>query len=219
MDPILGQIILWPIAWVPDGWVPCDGRLLPLNQYQALYSLLGTRFGGDGVTTFGVPDLRSKFPIGAQNVTQVGQTGGAATADLSGVTGAGAVTIGLNNLPSHTHAATFTPGVATTASVAVPADDNGNGTENVPGTNKVLATLSAGAIQAKVYTTDAPNTTLKPFDVSVPASTGTVEVQSTGNGQALPVSVRLTGAPVNTVPPYNTLNFIMAVQGIYPSRP
>ena len=131
----------------------------------------------------------------------------------------GAASIAVNNLPAHTHAATFTPGAAANVSVAVPADSIGSGTDSVPGDNKVLGAGQAGAVAAKLYSTDAANTTLKPFDVSVPAATGTVEVQSTGNGQPLPVAVRLTGAPVNTVPPFNTLNFIIAVQGVYPSRP
>lgn len=218
MDPILGQIIMWPIGWVPNGWALCDGSVLPIQQNAALYSLLGTRYGGNGSTTFALPDLRMRFPTGPQTVGQVGQMGGTTNSPLTGVIGAGNVTIGANNLPPHTHGATFTPGAATTASVAIPADDNGAGTENVPGTNKVLATLSAGVVQAKVYTTDAANTTLKPFDISVPASTGTVDVQSAGNGQPLPVQVNVSGT-VNVTPPYTTVNFIIALQGVYPSRP
>jgi microcystin-dependent protein len=58
MDPILGQLVLLPFSWSPKGWMPCDGRTLPINQYQALFSLLGTTYGGDGQTTFALPNLK-----------------------------------------------------------------------------------------------------------------------------------------------------------------
>lgn len=218
MDPILGQIILWPVPWVPQGWALCDGSYLPINSNTALFSLIGTTYGGDGVTTFRLPDLRTKFPMGAQAANQVGQQGGSANANLSGATGVGAVTIGVNNLPAHSHGAAFTPGSASVASVAIPVDNVGASTDNAPGPNKVLGNISAGALAAKVYTTDAPNSTLAPFNVEVPASGGSVAVDSTGNGQPLPVQVSLSGS-VGTVPPYTTLNFIIALQGMYPSRP
>lgn len=216
MDPILGQIILWPVPWIPEGWALCDGSLLNINTNQALYSLLGTRYGGDGVNTFKLPDLRSKFPAGSTAPTQIAQQGGAASGTVSGV-GAGSITIGAGNLPAHTHTATFT-GAGVTASVSVPADSNGVASDSSPGTAKVLGNVSAGSLAAKLYSTDAPNTTLAPFDVTVPAAGGTVAVGSTGNGQPLPVQVSFTGT-VPTVPPFVTLNFIIAVQGIYPSRP
>ena len=73
MDPILGQIILWPIPWVPIGWALCDGSLLAINQHQALYTLLGNYFGGDGQQTFALPDLRNRFPMGAQGMTGIAQ--------------------------------------------------------------------------------------------------------------------------------------------------
>lgn len=218
MESFLGQIILWPLPWAPAGWLPCDGRLLPIAQNTALYSLLGTVYGGNGTTTFALPDLRMKFPAGAQAMNQVGMQGGASTADLSGVRGIGSLTIGVNNLPSHSHGATFAPGAAANVSVSVPVDSVGAATDSVPGNNKVLATGQAGSLAAKVYSTDAPNTTLAPFTVEVPASTGNVAVDNTGGGQPLPVQVALSGT-VNTLSPFLTLNFIIAVQGIYPSRP
>jgi len=63
MDPYLGEIRLFPYVYVPAGWAACDGSLLQINQYTALFSLLGTTFGGDGQTTFALPDLRSKVPL------------------------------------------------------------------------------------------------------------------------------------------------------------
>ncbi|PKM39735.1 MAG: phage tail protein [Firmicutes bacterium HGW-Firmicutes-8] len=59
MEPFLGQIELFPYGFAPSEWAPCDGRLLLINQNQALFSLLGFKFGGDGTTTFGLPDLRN----------------------------------------------------------------------------------------------------------------------------------------------------------------
>jgi microcystin-dependent protein len=58
MDPILGQLALLPFSWSPKGWMPCDGRMLPINQFQALFSLIGTTYGGDGQTTFALPNLK-----------------------------------------------------------------------------------------------------------------------------------------------------------------
>ena len=218
MDPILGQIILWPIPWVPRGWALCDGSVLPINQNQALYTLLGTYFGGDGQQTFALPDLRSKFPMGAQGSSAIAQKGGAATANMSGATGVGSITIGVNNLPAHSHDATFTGGAAATVSVAVPIDAVGPATDAVPGPGKVLGSVTGGLTPPKLYTSDAATSTLKPFDVALPAAAGTVGVTDTGAGQPLPVQVSLSGA-IGTVPPYTTLNFIIATEGIYPSRP
>ena len=80
MDPILGQIILWPLNWVPDGWMACEGQELSIQANTPLYSLLGTTYGGNGSTTFKLPDLRSRVPLGAQIPTQVGSVSGAAAA-------------------------------------------------------------------------------------------------------------------------------------------
>jgi microcystin-dependent protein len=67
--PFLGEIRETAFAFAPPGWLPCDGRLLPIAQYEALYTLLGTTYGGDGITTFGIPDLQGRVPIhqGTQN--------------------------------------------------------------------------------------------------------------------------------------------------------
>lgn len=217
MDPILGQIIMWPVPWVPRGWALCDGSLLPISQNQALFTLLGTYYGGDGNQTFALPDLRNRFPMGSQAMNAVAQKGGSTTANLTGASGVGSVTIGVGNLPAHSHEATFT-GAAATVSVAVPVDSKGPATDTTPGPTKVLGTMSGGLTPNKVYTTDAASGTLKPFDVTLPAASGTIAVTNTGAGQPLPVQVSLSGA-VGTVPPFMSLNFIIAVEGVYPSRP
>lgn len=218
MDPILGQIILWPIPWVPIGWALCDGSLLAINQNQALYTLLGNYYGGDGQQTFALPDLRNRFPMGSQGMTGIAQKGGATTASMSGASGAGSVTIGVNNLPAHSHGAAFTGAAAASISVAVPVDAVGAAVDSVPGPGKVLGCVTGGLTPPKLYATDTATTTLRPFDVALPAAAGTIAVSTTGAGQPLPVQVALTGA-IGTMPPYTTLNFIIATQGIYPSRP
>jgi microcystin-dependent protein len=63
MDPIIGQIIFWPLPWIPRGWALCDGSELQIQQYQALFSLIGVAYGGDGARTFKLPDLRRSAPI------------------------------------------------------------------------------------------------------------------------------------------------------------
>lgn len=217
MDPFIGQIILWPGLWVPEGWALCDGTVVNISDYQALFSLIGNTYGGDGRSNFALPDLRSKVPVGTTAMNAVGQKTGAATATVNAV-GTGSVTLGVNNLPSHTHMATFTPGGGTSSvSIAIPADSSGE-TDNVPGTGLVLAKGMAGPTAAKVYSSNVANTTLKPFSVDVPAGGGTVANASTGGGAALPVTVSVP-VTVSTLQPSLTLNYIIAMNGIYPSRP
>lgn len=80
MDPFLGEIRILPFGFAPRGWAPCDGQLLSIAQNQALFALIGTRFGGNGTTTFALPDLRGRSPIGAAPQTPVGQVAHALTA-------------------------------------------------------------------------------------------------------------------------------------------
>jgi microcystin-dependent protein len=108
-DQYLGEIRLFAGAYAPENWVFCDGRSLKISQYDALYSLIGTTYGGDGVTTFNVPDLRGRVPIHygtnatANQTYALGQPGGAE-----------AVTLTTANLPAHTHMANVSNQSATT---------------------------------------------------------------------------------------------------------
>jgi microcystin-dependent protein len=90
-DYFLGEIRLFPYNGIPNGWAACHGQLLPIMQNQALYTLLGTVYGGDGRTTFGLPDLQGRTPYGTAATTQ-GTKGGTES-----------VTLALSNLPPHTH--------------------------------------------------------------------------------------------------------------------
>lgn len=228
MDPILGQIILWPGTFIPQGWVLCDGRTLTIQQNAALYSLLGTTYGGDGRTNFQVPDLRSMVPIGVDPRTPTGAMGqkiGKSSYTAAGAA-AGAISLVEANLPAHTHTATFTPvgnstGTAT-VSVAVPANGTSGTTGTATNTPATTAVLGVPTMAAKIYNTADATTTLKPFDatgtVTVPASGGTVANAPTGSGTPIAVSLAVQ-VPVNPVQPSLYLNYIMATEGIYPNRP
>lgn len=93
-DNFLGEIKLLPYNWPPKNWLPCDGRLLSIASNQALFSLLGTTYGGDGVTTFALPDLRGRVPV-HPNVSA-----GLPQGSKAGVEN---VTLVTNNLPAHNH--------------------------------------------------------------------------------------------------------------------
>jgi microcystin-dependent protein len=75
MDPFLGEIRLFPYSYAPTGWAACDGTVLQINQYQALFALIGTSFGGDGRTTFAMPDLRGKAPLSSPGAYYVAMQG------------------------------------------------------------------------------------------------------------------------------------------------
>jgi microcystin-dependent protein len=112
MDPYLGEIRLFSFSRVPRGWFACDGRLLPIAQYTALFSLLGTTYGGDGRTNFQLPDLRGRVPVhrSAQGYAQ-GEQGGEET-----------VTLTVGQIAPHYHL----------LRVVTTAGDSGNATTNFP---------------------------------------------------------------------------------------
>jgi microcystin-dependent protein len=108
MDPFIGEIRLLPYNFAPVDWQDCDGSLLSIATYDALYALIGTTFGGDGQNTFGVPDLRGRLPIHA------GTGNGLSPYNLGQVGGSETVTLTAAQLPAHIHAAMATSGAAST---------------------------------------------------------------------------------------------------------
>jgi microcystin-dependent protein len=104
MDPFLGETRAFAFGITPRGWAPCDGRLLSVQQNSALFSLLGTFYGGDGITTFALPDLRGRAPLGCDGSVAIGARSGTET-----------VTLTAAQVPSHTHAAYASTAAASTA--------------------------------------------------------------------------------------------------------
>jgi microcystin-dependent protein len=170
--PFLAQITLFAGNFAPRGWAFCQGQILAVSQNTALFAILGTTYGGNGQTTFALPDLRGRVPVGP------GQGPGLSNYDLGQVAGTESVTLNSNQLPAHTHTLNA---------------NSAAGSLRDPGGN-VLAKEATG--QTAVYTNAAPNTALNA------ASVGSV-----GGGQ-----------PVSIVQPYLAINFIIALEGIFPSR-
>lgn len=108
MDPFIGEIRLFAGSYAPQDWAICDGRLLSVNDYQALYALIGTTYGGNGTTTFGLPDLRGRVPIGQ------GQGTGLTARTLGQTGGTEKVSLNASQLPAHNHLINATTTAATT---------------------------------------------------------------------------------------------------------
>ncbi|MGY8558778.1 phage tail protein [Paracidovorax citrulli] len=201
-EAYIGTIVLWAGSWVPRNWALCDGTQLNIMDYQALYSLIGVRYDGDARTTFNLPDLRNRVPMGLQAASQMPGATGAASQVLT-VTGSATGVIAANQLPP----------MSGKASVSIPANNApvAANLTDVPGPNAVLAKGVASNFSAKIYTSDAANTNLKPFDAPVTISQGSPQ-------QPLSLPVSLSGQ-VSTLQPSLTLNFIICLLGLYPDRP
>ncbi|NVK42950.1 MAG: phage tail protein [Oceanospirillaceae bacterium] len=185
-EPFLGEIRLVGFNFAPRGWAFCQGQLLPIAQNTALFSLLGTIYGGDGKTTFALPDLRGRSPVGQ------GDGPGLSNIRIGEKAGSENVTLTQAQMPSHNHTAE--------ASVAIPANSTSTDTNPAPASNTVLGPASNSGRAGALYTTEAANTTLAPFD-------NPVNVQPAGGNQ--PVGIR---------DPFLGMNFVIALEGIYPSR-
>ena len=135
MDPFMGQIQSFGFSFAPRGWAKCDGQLVPIAQNAALFSLLGTTYGGDGKTTFALPDLRGREPIGK------GQGAGLAAYAIGQKGGQETHTLTENEMPAHQHA--FTLNCNSTAS------DSKNPQNNVPGI--AAGNVYAAAASQEVY--------------------------------------------------------------------
>ena len=140
--PFLGQLALFPYNFCPKEWIEADGQLLPINQHTALFSLLGTQFGGDGQTNFARPDLRGRVPVGR------GQGAGLSNGVVGEAGGSENVALTASNLPPHTHGLSASDQAATHAA---------------PSSARALAvTQNAGS-----YVASAPNTALHTSSVGV----------------------------------------------------
>ena len=171
-EPFLAEVRIVGFNFAPRGWAFCDGQILPINQNQSLYSLLGTTYGGDGRTSFALPDLRGRTPI------HVGRSNGGAEHLLGQKSGEETHTIAANEMPQHQHT------IHGTSSTADQIDPTGRFPAQTP------------TPVANLYRTDGATTSL--------ASTALLNV---GGGQAH-----------ENMQPFLSLNFCIALQGLFPSR-
>ena len=230
MEMFIGTVVAVAFPFAPRGYMNCAGQLLSISQYSALFALLGTTYGGDGQTTFALPDLRGRVAVGpsagatGRIDAAVGSVGGApnSTATLNGQ-GSAAVTLTVANLPAHNHAATFTAGGGGSPSITLNASTDA-ATTSQPAVNSFLATGKAtGLNQPLMYRSDAGTGTvaLNPASATIGGdfAGGTVAVADTGSGATLqaPVNLSVSGQ-VPTTPPFLGLNYIICVEGIFPSR-
>lgn len=145
MEEYLATIKIFAGNFAPKGWAFCNGQILPISQNTALFSLLGTTYGGNGVTTFALPDLRGRAPIHA------GQGPGLSNYALGQVGGSENVTLIVSNLPAHTHALNV---------------NNGDGTTHTPtASTSVAAPLDVNGDSVNGFTANAPNTPLAPTSI------------------------------------------------------
>ena len=173
--PFVGEIQMVPFNFPPRGWAFCDGQLMPISQNTALFSLLGTTYGGDGKSNFALPNLQGCSPI------HPGQGPGLSLYDLGQTGGSMTVTLLQSEMPAHTH----TVGVV-----------DAPGAQNSPN-NALLGKARYG----------------KAFDLQY------APAPSSGTTMAATALAGVGGSqPHNNMPPFLTLNFIIALQGIFPAR-
>ncbi len=185
MEPYIGQITMVGFNYAPRDWALCNGQTLPISQNQPLFSLLGTSYGGDGRTTFALPDLRGRVPVhqGQGRTYSMGQQGGREEETLS-----------VNQMPAHNHQIQVTD-----AQIEAHV---GGGRGETANSNTPEGTLLGNPSQNIYYSNEDPN-------VSLSSDAVTVEAQSENTGGSRSVS---------KMQPYTTINFIIALQGLYPPR-
>jgi len=200
MDPFMAQLLLWPMTWAPSYWAQCDGRSMSIPQNSALYALLGTTFGGNGSTTFNLPDFRGRVPIGLGT-----RPGTSINYNIANIGGNEVMALTNANLPSHTHiaAATTTP-----ISVTIKASP-ASGTDNVPGTSgstTLAASMAGRAAGSNIYNNQAPTVAM---NTATDISGGVTTVVNSTVGNSAAFDNRM---------PYLAVNFIIALNGMFPTR-
>ena len=191
-EPYIAAIVLFAGNFAPRGWAFCAGQIMPIAQNTALFSLLGTTFGGDGQVTFALPDLRGRVPVGT------GQGPGLSNIDLGQEAGTETKTLLITNMPLHSHSAS--PNLkATVHAVSVP----GNKQDAV---GNVFAKEAAG-VTATYSNVPPPSGQPYPLKMSDDTVTMSGFTDPAGGGQ-----------PFDLHTPYLGINYIIAVEGIFPSR-
>lgn len=182
VDPYLANIHMFAGNFAPRGWAFCDGSLQSIDQNSALFSLLGTTYGGDGQNTFALPDLRGRIPV------HDGQGPGLSSYVIGQMGGSESVTLTASNVGGHTHAVTGNAGIAVASG---------------EGQTPLAVNKFPAANGDAIYSTATDNVAMAPALLSGV----TVANQASGGS-----------SPINQVQPYLAINFIICVEGIYPSR-
>lgn len=224
MDAFMGTVLAVAFNYPPRGWVFCNGQTVPIQQNSAMFALLGTMYGGDGQNTFGIPDLRGRVVVGSQaqgpglaNVAQGEKAGTNNTTVIAN--GTVTVSLSLANLPTHNHPATLTLNPFN-ASTQVTVGSNAVGGITAVANNGGLTATASGQSSAAIYlpagTAPTSPVNLGGVTTSVTGS-GTVTTGNTGTGTPLVAPV-VTTANISNMQPYLGLNYIIAMEGIFPSR-
>lgn len=214
MEAFIGTILPWAGSFAPQGWALCQGQTLQINQYSAVYAVLGTTYGGNGTTTFCLPNIQGRIPVGA------GTLPGTTTSFTPGAVG-GSVSATLPSTPpAHTHTATLA-GLNVSANFGLRvstnvADQMAPPADATSAANYGLAKSDHpdGGTNVYVYkelsSNDSSVVKLKSYPCDVTSSGGTVTVSATGSA---------TPSTVQVVQPYQVVNYIICLQGIFPTRP
>ena len=199
-EPFLSEIMIWAPNFAPKGWAFCQGQLLAISSNSALFALLGTIYGGNGTTSFALPNLQGRTVVGP------GHNPGGSNYILGQASGTETVTLTPPQMPTHTHLAQFT---ATPGSVSVGVSTNQAQSHTASGSNSVLAAPYD------------PNNAASLNGFIDQANAGTLVnlagVSATGGGN---VTVGPAGGniPFSIMQPYLAINFVIALDGVFPSR-
>lgn len=195
MSPFIGEIMTVPYSFPPSGWSTCQGQTLSIAQNTALFALIGTIYGGNGQTTFALPDLQGRLPMGQ------GQGPGLSQRDLGEVSGTETVTLLSTQMPQHVHSLSGATGTLSAVDIKA--------TEQSPPTGGYLA--------RGVDTAPSPDMIPKFY---VPAAQGdpVAKVPLAGVNVAGNTQIAGGGQPHSTMQPYLVLRPIIALQGVFPSR-
>lgn len=180
--PMIAEIRMFAGNFAPRSWAFCHGQILSIAQNTALFSLLGTTFGGDGVTSFALPDMRGRVPVGT------GQGPNLPAVNLGEQSGERTHTLIITEMPAHNHAVTSTL----------------NGTSATASSGSPGGAYLASSSTLSLYVSSSANPSLnRPF------ATGAISSIANSAGGSQPFSL---------MQPYLGMNFIIALQGVYPSR-
>lgn len=212
MEAFMGTVMPVAFNFAPRGWAFCNGQLIPIQQNSAMFALLGVAYGGDGVNTFALPDLRGRVVVGSQangpgiDPVVQGQKAGTSNATVN-ASGSATVKLDASSLPAHSHTANSLTAVTTI--------DVSTGITGVltPAAGSVLSATAGGASSAAIY---APSASA-PVALGGVASKVTGSTDSAGTGAPVAVPVQTT-ALVPLMQPYLGLNYIIAMEGIFPAR-